>query len=1012
MPIKVLANDTAILANNDIDEQQALTVDTEGHEASKNDVSAISKENCPSTIAQKHWEEWTQGSGISPEITKSCLQSLNDHREIVKIVEWNGYPDDLPLGWVAHGISLVTLNPLKPCQFKPDIPVRLKAEDKDPARYITGKTYDALVLPVRDWAEIKEDPSHPVTLTEGPKKTGALETCGYAALGLAGVEMGLKDDRLVPNLEAIAVKGRPFYICFDADLAANEKVQNALIKLAIVLKRKGCLVYVIPAWDISLGKGIDDVLANHGPEQVHKTMGTPIPYKKWLKGLEQQFKPVKSPKQRITPADLIARDIADECRSQLAFNNESGLWMRYEADSPGVWSSESPEFIESLVYQVLTSKGISGFGGNAYVTNIVKILRHQLICRKWIERSPSELIPFKNGALEVATGKLLPHSPSYRFTWAMPREHNILAQDWNTIDKFLTEATDNNPKIKKLLLCFCNAVLKGRSDLQKFLHFTGPGGTGKGTFMRLLTDLIGQNNTHTSTLEDWCGNRFEAANAYKKRLIVFPDEDKKVGSLGRFKSLTGEDFLRAEEKGQKAFQFKYDGMVVLSSNFPIFQGDNSSGLTRRTILVPFNHVPLARDRRNLNQEFEPELSAFINYLLSIPDEVVTATLMGTSDIAELSQEFWTNQQRTNSIAAWLNDCVIYDPLASTPIGNDKNEGDNGNPPGTLFGSYCAHAKKIGMQPKSLNNFSPDLLELCNNILKWTIQKQQKRTGNFIQGLRLRSSGDDDIPTYEALLAQTVEDSKPVIEKLGGDQRGGSVETCVEAETLTKQESGGCGDLSSLLIDNKKIEKNEDKIDKVEISTDVINTTQSLLASTPSTSLTEQTIEPPHSPPPYSPQKPPQAKVDFTSFPHLTSNDYRAKEKRATQIKESILICSNKEELTSFKAESGYNEAEIQWVYENVLTELEQEQMKIASTIFQPSLFQTDAIADDACTSGQWKEPPEGMDLLPEQIIKDKVTNLKCKIKGYNTKSNRYDVCYADGSQGGIPLKDILVWVES
>ncbi|MEB3311999.1 MAG: phage/plasmid primase, P4 family, partial [Snowella sp.] len=666
MTIENLAADTVILANNDNDGQQLLTIDVEAHEVPESDVPAIPEETCPKTINQKHWDEWTKGSGISPEITKICLQSLNDRQEIAKKLGWKGYPTHNPLGWFASGISLITLKPLAFGQFKPDTPILLSPEDEKPAKYLTPKNipYDAIALPVRDWTAIINDPSEPITLDEGIKKTAAHETCGYTALGLAGVEMGLKDGRLVPNLDVLAVKGRPFNICFDADLITKEGVKNALIRLATVLKKKGCLVYVIPAWDISLGKGIDDVLANHGPEKVKEIMNTAIPYHKWLAGLEKQLQAElpKNKKSKITPADIIARDIAEEYRSKLAYNNESGQWMRYEADFSGVWSSETNEYIEAIISQILDAKGIIGYGTHGYVINILKKLRSLLIVRKWIERSPSELIPFKNGVLEVATGKLLLHSPGYRFTWSMPREHNTLAQDWNTIDKFLTEATDNNLKIKKLLLCFCNAVLKGRSDLQKFLHLTGPGGTGKGTFMRLLTDLIGQNNTHTSTLEDWCGNRFEAANAYKKRLIVFPDEDKKVGSLGRFKSLTGEDFLRAEEKRQKAFQFKYDGMVVVSSNFPIFQGDNSSGLTRRTILVPFNHVPLVRDRRNLNQEFEPELSAFINYLLSIPDQEVTAALMGTNDIAELSQEFWINQQRTNSIAAWLNDCVIYDPL--------------------------------------------------------------------------------------------------------------------------------------------------------------------------------------------------------------------------------------------------------------------------------------------------------------------------------------------------------------
>ena len=49
-------------------------------------------------------------------------------------------------------------------------------------------------------------------------------------------------------------------------------------------------MWVVIAWDLSLGKGIDDVLANHGSDKVHEIMNTAIPYKQWLQGLERQFK--------------------------------------------------------------------------------------------------------------------------------------------------------------------------------------------------------------------------------------------------------------------------------------------------------------------------------------------------------------------------------------------------------------------------------------------------------------------------------------------------------------------------------------------------------------------------------------------------------------------------------------------------------------------------------------------------------------------------------------------------
>ena len=472
MPIQVLASNDSIVANDAINVQEALTIEVEAHEVPTINSSAISKKNHSSTINEKHWDEWTKGSGISAEITKKCLQSLDDRQEIAKKLGWKGYPTYNPLGWFVSGISLLTLKPLAFGQFKPDVPILLSPEDEKPAKYLTPKniSYDAIALPVRDWAEVIEDHSIPVVVGEGPKKAGALETSKYPTLALAGVEMGLRNGKLVPNLDVIAVKGRPITFCFDADQNTKETVCDAQIRAATAVKKKGAVVYVVPGWDISLGKGIDDVLANHGPEKLTEIMNTAIPYKQWLQGLERQLKKEPLTKSKITPADIIARDIAEEYRSELAYNNESGQWMRYEADFPGIWNVETNEYTEAIVSQILDSKGIVGYGSHGYVVNVLKKLRSLLIVRNWIERSPSELIPFKNGVLEIATGKLLPHSPGYRFTWSMPREHNVLAQDWKTIDQFLTEATGENPKIKKLLLCYCNAVLKGRSDLQKFLH--------------------------------------------------------------------------------------------------------------------------------------------------------------------------------------------------------------------------------------------------------------------------------------------------------------------------------------------------------------------------------------------------------------------------------------------------------------------------------------------------------------------------------------------------------------
>ncbi|MEG4092109.1 phage/plasmid primase, P4 family, partial [Microcoleus sp. Pol12B4] len=516
-------------------------------------------------------------------------------------------------------------------------------------------------------------------------------------------------------------------------------------KLAKVLEKRGCNV-LVAMWNPELGLKIDDVLVKHGPEMVKKIMADALPYAQWLKSIEKQINSITQSrdtsdlrkKSKLPSADAKARELAEDYRDRLAFNNEVLCWYRYETDTPGVWSPETDEYIESVVYQLLKSQGLEDIPP-AYVTAVVKFLRHELIKRSW--RELPNLLPFQNGALEIATSKLLPHSPGHNFTWSLPRQHSAVASDWSKIADWLHFVSKGNKHIQDLIIAFCNAVLKGRADIQKFLHLIGIGGSGKGTLMRLIIALIGVENTHSTTLDDWCSNRFEAAQAYKKRLVVFPDEDKGTRKLGKFKQLTGGDWLRAEEKGKKPFKFQFEGMVVLGSNFPIFGADNSSGMARRTITVPFDAV-VGSVNLKLGETFEPELAAFTNYLLSLDDDWVERILRGVVDIPEINLQGWENTIRDNPIAGFLNDRLIYDPLAQTSIG------DSAYAEGSIYQAYDLYCSEQGHKPQAIKNFSPNLIELASTILGWQVEKVHTRVGKIVKGLRLRTKADEYIPTYD------------------------------------------------------------------------------------------------------------------------------------------------------------------------------------------------------------------------------------------------------------------------
>jgi len=639
-------------------------------------------------------------------------------------------------------------------QYRPDIrePKRGK---KEPPKYLTSVgEFDAFVPPSPDnplyWEieSLKREAFYIndvpyILITEGVFKALAGCSNSIPTISLLGVEQGLtgkardpENQRfLVPALRKLAEAGFGFIIAFDADVATNPNVRAAERKLAKQLAKFNVPVRSVTGdWEAGPNgelKGMDDFIQNKGIEEFRAILT-----KAKLFG-EKEGDADGEKKSKFPSADAMSREIAEDYRDKLAFNNEVLCWYRYEADTTGIWSPETDEYVESIIYHIIKSKGLTNLPPT-YVSSVKRFLRHELIERKW--KSKAALLPFLNGALEIATGELHPHSPGYKFTWALPRPHSVIDTEWGKIREWLNFATHGNTHVQNLLLAFAAATLKGRAEVQKFLHLIGIGGSGKGTFIRLLVALIGIENTHSSTLEDWCSNRFEAAQAYGKRLLIFPDENRGTRSLGKFKQVTGGDWLRAEEKGQKPFKFKFEGMVAVASEFPIFGADSGSGMARRTISVPFSAA--VGTRRDLDKEFISELAAFTNYLLSLDDAWVENTLRGVMDIPEIGAQFWESKIREDSIAGFLNDKVILDPFAQTSIG------DSPNAEGTLYQAYHQYCADQGHKPQAVKNFSPNLIECASTILGWQIEKAHTKIGKIIKGLRLRTKADEHIPTYD------------------------------------------------------------------------------------------------------------------------------------------------------------------------------------------------------------------------------------------------------------------------
>jgi putative DNA primase/helicase len=438
------------------------------------------------------------------------------------------------------------------------------------------------------------------------------------------------------------------------------------------------------------------------------------------------------------------------------YKKDIGSFYRY-SEGECYWRSAPDQEIRALIRFYIGDEIPGGFR-EWYVSDTLRLLKDICSDMGWEWDNYENLLPVANGMLNMQTKELEDHSPIFRNTWCLPHKYDPDLTCQPIID-WLTEATCEKQDIVQLLRAYLNAVLKGRNDIQRYLELVGFGGTGKTTFLNLAIELVGRENCASRNLQDLNSNRFSLGDLVNKRLVVFPDQDEYNGPVGKLKALTGQDVIMSEQKYKSPVNFVYKGMVIITANKAMQSTDYSSGLERRRITVPFNHVP--EKRRNLMAEFTPLIPGLINWVLELTDKQVTSYLIDTKkEVPSLESGVNERLMETNPIAAWLEECVVLDPKSETQIGTkdgptrpyqdsetqiDTNDGStHPRQNGWLYASYYAYAKATGLKILSQRAFTPALIDLCRNQLKHKNIEWFRKSGNgsrFIRGLALRSDND-------------------------------------------------------------------------------------------------------------------------------------------------------------------------------------------------------------------------------------------------------------------------------
>jgi P4 family phage/plasmid primase-like protien len=434
-------------------------------------------------------------------------------------------------------------------------------------------------------------------------------------------------------------------------------------------------------------------------------------------GIKKPIDRKGSEQQEKLPSLYAADLLVSEVLTNIKFDTHAGQWWEY--DGKGKWNPVMHTRIEKLAKDYLRGV-LPPFSGH-YLNECISFARTDVQVDGWSEADNLRYIPFTNGVLDLKANQFLEHDPKYRLTWQLPRAHSTHMGEWLSIDRFLDTLANNDPGLKMLAISFCNAVLKGRSDLQKFLYLFGSGANGKGAFMTLLQMLIGSENIHSTNMSELNGNRFESANLKGKRLLLMTDEDKRSGGVGVFKAATGGDPIRFEQKGKDASHFTFKGVVVVAANNPTFVGCSDGGIKRRKVDFPCLAHIKEMDRVDMSPLFDADLTAFTTYLLSLDDAWVTETIRKASNLEAVKELSRKLAIREDSVAAFA------DAVEVTPSAGGKIRG--------VYAVYAKFCALNGLKPKSAVNFIPSLIEYYKGE-GFELSNQRDKAGKYLQGLEM------------------------------------------------------------------------------------------------------------------------------------------------------------------------------------------------------------------------------------------------------------------------------------
>lgn len=874
-------------------------------------------------------------------------------------------------------------------QFRPDQPWSDKQGEKAPKyRTAAGDEYDAL-LPTHPtdshyWLNLEalkelcykvyetvysytdsegreilvENPSHPLAqpkvleipcllITEGGFKAICACSEGLPTVALLGVEMGLTSAKsdpqgrryLVPSLETLAKAGFAFILGFDTDISTKLDVRKALHKLGCQLTKFNSPVYVLPEWDEQLGKGIDDYIQMNNIEKFRELLAKSVSFDTWVENQRSEgTEPKLSPVQRAWVVVL------KEYANRLRFNE---MTMCVEQDG-------EPAELDGFYLDLELVHNCSLAKDKAYDLAV-----------RCAKQNPYH--PVKDYLNQVAD------------TVTPIDIRNLSERYFGTIDPIYNEM------LYRHLIGSVARIFKPGCKKDEAVILKGKQGILKSTFWKVLygEDFFSDSLKGTDRDDLLVLHQYWALELAEFETL---SSKKQAGELKAFLSASIDTFREPYARHSKSR--KRQSVIVGSVNPDAFLVDDTGN--RRYWVIPVSVKRIDLDM--VTQEREAIWAAAVNAYRA--GETWHLSYATEQKISDLNLDYCHTDSWEIPLSHYLqgrNMVTIFDLLTqaldfdAARIGK-RDEMRVSSILRTLgwqktLATYQGKRQKVWVMP------DPPLTDPPQDPPSFL---EVDLGGNQVLASFTAISDPPDPPINQSF-SNSLEHPLRDEDVLSNEPKFApeTLEVDLQDKMLTPQDVDPLDPplhtpRATLEVDlggNQPQTVVPEGVELVDPPLNPLSATLEVdLGGNQSQTVVPQEVDPLDPPKETLSSTSKVVRIDYSTYPHRTSDNLRAKEKRANKCREAMLACSNQGELAQFKANAGFSDNENKWVYRNVLTPGEREKVKEAASSAQLNLLEL--------PSYEWDEVMESIDLELIRLGWTKEEARNYLQKTYGVKSRR------------------------